>query len=39
MKIPNNWHIEDKVIFTHNQKLIGIYQVQDNYLKVWKNFN
>ncbi len=39
MKITNNWDIKDKVIFTINNKLIGIYEVNHNNLKVWKNFN
>ena len=39
IKITNNWDIIDKVIFTYNDKLLGIYEVIDNDLKVWKNFN
>lgn len=39
MKIPNNWNIQDKVIFMYNGKLLGIYQKDCNNLKVWKNFN
>ena len=38
MKIPNNYNIEDKVLFTYNNKLLGIYEKEDNILKVWKNF-
>lgn len=38
MKIPNNWNIQDKVIFMYNGKLLGIYQKDSNNLKVWKNF-
>ena len=38
MKIPNNWNIQDKVIFMYNGKLLGIYQKDCNNLKVWKNF-
>lgn len=38
MKIPNNWNIQDKVIFMYNGKLLGIYQKDYNNLKVWKNF-
>lgn len=39
VKIPNNYNIMDKVIFKdQDNKLIGIYQVDGNYLKVWKNF-
>ena len=39
MKISNNWNIKDKVIFKYNDKLLGIYEVSHNNLKVWKNFN
>ena len=39
VKIPNKWNVKDKVIFTYNNKLLGIYQVNENELKVWKNFN
>lgn len=40
MKIDNEYEVEDKVIFVNkNNKLLGIYEVEDNYLKVWKNFN
>ena len=40
MKIDNDFNIKDKVIFVNkNNKLLGIYEVKDNYLKVWKNFN
>lgn len=38
MKIPNNYNIEDKVIFTYNNKVLGIYEKEDNILRVWKNF-
>ena len=39
VKIDNKWNIEDKVIFKYNNKLIGIYEREDNLLKTWKNFN
>ena len=40
MKIENNWNIEDKVLFKNkDNKLLGIYEVVDNQLKVWKNFH
>ena len=39
MKISNDWNIKDKVIFKYNDKLLGIYEVNHNNLKVWKNFN
>lgn len=37
--INDKWKIEDKVIF-HSQegKLLGIYEVDNNILKAWKNF-
>ena len=39
VKIENEFNIEDKVIFINkSNKLLGIYEVEDNYLKVWKNF-
>ncbi len=39
IKISNNWDIIDKVMFTYNDQLLGIYEVIDDDLKVWKNFN
>ena len=40
MKIDNNYNVKDKVIFVNeSNKLLGIYEKEDNYLKVWKNFN
>lgn len=38
MKIPNSFNIKDKVIFTYQNKIIGIYEKDNNILKVWKNF-
>ena len=38
MKLLNIYNIEDKVIFTHSNELLGIYEKEDNMLKVWKNF-
>ncbi|MBR5370387.1 MAG: tRNA pseudouridine(55) synthase TruB [Bacilli bacterium] len=39
MKINNDFNINDKVIFINkSNKLLGIYEKEDNYLKVWKNF-
>lgn len=38
-KLSNNWNITDKVIFkSKNKKLLGIYQVEQQHLRVWKNF-
>ena len=40
MKIYNEWKIKDKVIFKNNSnKLLGIYEVDNQKLKVWKNFS
>ena len=40
MKIPNNWKIKDKVILLNqSKKLLGIYEVDNQKLRVWKNFN
>lgn len=36
--LDNNWNIKDKVLFKNNNKLLGIYEVYNNKLKVWKNF-
>ena len=38
-KLNNTWNITDKVIFKYNDNLLGIYQVEEDKLKVWKNFN
>ena len=39
MKIDNDFNVNDKVIFINkSNKLLGIYEKEDNYLKVWKNF-
>ena len=39
-KIENEYDVEDKVMFVNkSNKLLGIYEVEDEYLKVWKNFN
>lgn len=40
VKLKNNWKVSDKVIFKdQNNKLLGIYEVDNDFLKVWKNFN
>ncbi len=40
VKIPNNWNIKDKVIIKNKQNsILGIYEVENQKLKVWKNFN
>ena len=36
--IPNQYQIKDKVLFTYQSELLGIYQVEKEYLKTWKNF-
>ena len=39
VKILNEFNVEDKVIFIDkNNKLLGIYEVENEFLKVWKNF-
>lgn len=38
-KLKNEYNIKDKVLFMdQNNKLLGIYQVENEVLKVWKNF-
>lgn len=38
-KLKNEYNIKDKVVFIdQNNKLLGIYQVENENLKVWKNF-
>ena len=38
-KISNKYDIKDKVIFKDNQgQILGIYELQNNILAVWKNF-
>ena len=40
VKIDNTFNIKDKVIFKNkNNKLLGIYELDNSKLKVWKNFN
>lgn len=37
--LNNEWNIKDKVIFKNeNNKILGIYEVFEQQLKVWKNF-
>ena len=39
-KINNLWKVTDKIILKNkSDKLLGIYQVEKDHLKVWKNFN
>jgi len=38
VRIPNTWHIKDKVIFLNKKKILGIYQIEGDELKTWKNF-
>jgi len=39
VSIPNEYEIDDKVIFVNKEnKLLGIYEVDETHLKVWKNF-
>jgi len=38
--VKNDWNIEEKVIFKNEiEKILGIYEVVENTLKTWKNFN
>ena len=38
-KMPNKYHINNKVIFKNkNNKILGIYKVEKDMLRVWKNF-
>ena len=40
VRLENKWNIEDRVIFKDStNRLIGIYEVRDNMLVTWKNFN
>ncbi len=40
MKIDNTFNIKDKVIFKNkDSKLLGIYEVDNDKLKTWKNFS
>lgn len=40
VRLENKWNIEDRVIFKdNNNRLLGIYEVRDNMLVTWKNFN
>ena len=38
VKVPDKWNITDKVIFKSNNKIIGIYEKDEDMLKTWKNF-
>lgn len=39
VKLDNIYNVKDKIIFKNkNNKLLGIYQLDKNKLKVWKNF-
>ena len=40
VKVPNNWNIKNRVIFKNrNNKLLGVYEIDNKKLRVWKNFN
>ena len=39
VKIKNDWDIKDKVLFKNKNHLLGIYEVEENHLRVWKNFS
>jgi len=39
-KLHNSFGVVDKVLFKgENNKLLGIYEVEDTHIKVWKNFS
>lgn len=38
VKIKNTFNIDEKVIFKYKNDLLGIYQVDKDMLKTWKNF-
>ena len=38
VKLDNIYNIEDKVAFTYNNELLGIYIKDNEKLRVWKNF-
>ena len=38
VKIKNTFNIKDKVIFKYHHKILGIYEKDNDMLKVWKNF-
>ena len=39
MKLPNKYQIKNKVIFKNkNNQILGIYKVEKDMLRVWKNF-
>lgn len=38
-KLENTYDISSKVLFMYENKLLGIYQNENNVLKVWKNFH
>lgn len=38
VRINNKWNIKDKVIFKNSNRLLGIYELDNDKLKVWKNF-
>ena len=40
VRVPNEWNIKDKCMFFNEEnKLLGIYEVENQELKVWKNFS
>ena len=38
VKIDNIYNVTDRVIFKYKDELLGIYEVENDKLKVWKNF-
>ena len=40
VKLENTWNIKEKVLWKNQEgKLLGIYEVKENQLRVWKNFH
>ncbi len=40
VKLENTWNIKDKVLWKNQEgKLLGIYEVKEKQLRVWKNFH
>ena len=39
VKIKNIWNIKDKVLLKDKNHLLGIYEVEAEHLRVWKNFS
>ena len=39
VRVPNEWNVKDRCTFLNEENnLLGIYEVENQELKVWKNF-